>query len=80
MFYPKRNGIYVYDVTVTEDGRPPSRRFCAHLSNAERIEQGRLVPVLVDVADVYGPTVAEATRALDASFETWRKANPMKSG
>jgi hypothetical protein len=74
-FYPKRNGEYVYDVIVTEDLQArPSRRYRAHLSNAQRIEHGRLAHVQVDVTDTYGPTIKEAVGALDASFETWRKA------
>jgi hypothetical protein len=72
-FYPKRNGDYVYDVSVTKDEtRSLLRRYRAHLDNAERIEDGRLTPVQVVVADTYGPTVSEAMRALDASFEAWR--------
>jgi hypothetical protein len=73
-FYPKRNGDYVYDVTVTKDDTALlSRRYRAHLANAERIENGRLMPVPIDVPDTYGPTVTEAMQALDASFETWRR-------
>ena len=51
-------------------------RHRAHLSNAEHIEDGRLVQVQGDVQDTYGPTVTEAMRALDASFETWRREHP----
>ena len=71
--YPKRNGDYVYDVIVTKDEtqRLP-QRYCAHLSHAERIEEGRLREVPVDVPDAYGPTVTQAIRALDANFERWR--------
>jgi hypothetical protein len=66
-FYPKRNGEYVYDVIVTEDLQArPSRRYRAHLSNAQRIEHGRLAHVQVDVTDTYGPTITEAVGALDA--------------
>jgi hypothetical protein len=73
--YPKRNGEYVYDVIVTEDQRArPSRRYRAHLSNAQRIEDGRLADIQVDVTDPY--VITEAVRALDASFETWRKTKP----
>jgi hypothetical protein len=76
-FYPKRNGDYVYDVNVTKDEtRSLLRRYRAHLDNAERIEDGRLTPVQVVVADTYGPTVSEAMRALDASFEAWRLEHP----
>ena len=73
-YYPKRTGEYVYDVTVsTDETRRFARRYCARLSNAERIENGRLVSVQIDVKDAYGPTVSEAMRALDASFDTWRR-------
>ena len=73
-YYPKRTGEYVYDVTLTKhEAGPLSRRYCARLSNAERIENGRLVSVQIDVKDAYGPTVSEAMRALDASFDTWRR-------
>ena len=79
-FYPKRNGDYVYDVIVTRDEtqRLP-RRYCAHLSHAERIEEGRLREVPVDVPYAYGPTVTEAMRALDAAFDVWRRAHPSQS-
>ena len=78
--YPKRNGDYVYDVIVTKDEtqRLP-QRYCAHLSHAERIEEGRLREVPVDVPDAYGPTVTEAMRALDASFDTWRRGHDRPS-
>ena len=69
-FYPKRNGDYVYDVTEVVR---LSHRYRAHLNYAERMENGRLTPVQVEVADVYGPTVSESMRALDASFDTWRQ-------
>jgi hypothetical protein len=73
-FYPKRNGDYVYDVAVTKnEARRLSCRYRAHLENAERIENGRLTPVRVDVSDTFEPTVSDAIRALDASFETWRR-------
>jgi hypothetical protein len=73
-FYPKRSGDYVYDVVVTKnEARRLSCRYCAHLENAERIENGRLTPVRVVVFDTFGPTVSDAIRALDASFETWRR-------
>ena len=53
-YYPKRTGEYVYDVTVSKDEtRRLSRRYCARLSNAERIENGRLVSVQIDVKDAY---------------------------
>jgi hypothetical protein len=79
-FYPKRNGDYVYDVTLTKDDAVRlSRRYRAHLSNAERIEDGRLAPIQVDVADAYGSTVSEAMRALDAAFEAWRRGDAAKS-
>ena len=79
-FYPKRNGDYVYDVIVTRDEtqRLPGR-YRAHLSHAERIEEGRLREVPVDVADAYGPTVTEAMRALDAAFDVWRRGHPFQS-
>ena len=73
-YYPHRRGDYVFDVTVTKDDTMRlSRRYRAHLSNAERIEDGRLAPVQINVSDTYGPTVTEAMRALDASFESWRR-------
>ena len=51
-FYPKRNGDYVYDVTVAKDEAVRlSHRYRAHLDHAERIENGRLTPVQVEVAD-----------------------------
>ena len=66
---------YVYDVSVTKDETIRlSHRYRAHLSNAEHIEDGQLACVQVDVQDTYGPTVTEAMRALDASFQTWRQA------
>jgi hypothetical protein len=71
-FYPKRNGDYVYDVTVAKDEAVRlSHRYRAHLDHAERIETGRLTPVQVEVTDAYGPTVSESMRALDASFDPW---------
>ncbi len=79
-FYPKRNGDYVYDVTLTKDDTLRlSRRYRAHLSNAERIEDGRLAFVQVDIPDTYGSTVSEAMRALDASFDAWRRGDAAKS-
>jgi hypothetical protein len=54
----------VCDVTKDE-AVSLSHRYRAHLDHAERIENGRLTPVQVEVADAYGPTVAEAIRALD---------------
>jgi len=78
-YYPKRTGEYVYDVTVSKDEtRRLSRRYCARLSNAERIENGRLVSAQIDVKDAYGPTLSEAMRALDASFDTWRREQLLK--
>ena len=72
-YCPHRHGQYVYDVTVTTDETVrSSRRYRAHLSNAETLENGRLTPAQVMMSDTYGPTVMEAMRALDASFETWR--------
>jgi len=79
-YYPQQNGDYIYDVTVTKDeSMRLSRRYRAHLSNAERIEQGQLTPIAVDVPDAYGPTVNEAIRALDAGFEVWRREHPQES-
>ena len=73
-FYSQRNGEYVYDVTVTKDETVrPSHRYRAHLSNVQRLECGRLAHVQVDLQDTYGATVAEAVRALEACFETWRQ-------
>ena len=78
--YPKRNRDYADDVIVTKDETHPlPRRYCAHLSHAERIEEGRLREVPVDVPDAYGPTVTEAMRALDAAFDVWRRALPSQS-
>jgi hypothetical protein len=72
-------GEYVYDVTVTKDETERlQRRYRAHLSNAERIEQGQLMCVQVNVPDTYGSTVTEAMRALDASFDTWRQEHVPK--
>jgi hypothetical protein len=52
-YYPKRNEEYVYDVTVSKDETVRlSRRYRAHLSNAERVEGGRLAPVQVDLPDI----------------------------
>ena len=80
-FYSHRKGEYVYDVTLTKDETERlSRRYRARLSNAERIEEGRLAPVHVDVQDAYGPTVTEAMRALDAHFDAWRRAHPNTHG
>jgi hypothetical protein len=78
-YYPRRKGEYVHDVDVSKDDTVRlSLRYPARLSSAERIENGRLMPVRVDVQDTYGPTVTEAMRALDASFETWRQAQVAK--
>ena len=78
-YYPKGTGEYVYDVTVSQDETQRlSRRYCARLSNAERIENGRLVSVQIDVKDAYGPTLSEAIRALDASFDSWRREQFLK--
>ena len=66
-YYPKRTGEYVYEVRVAKDETVRlSHRYRAHLSNAERIENRRLMYVQVNVPDTYGPTVSEAMRALDA--------------
>ena len=71
-YYPQRRGDYIYDVTVTKDDSvPPTRRCRAHLRHAERLEDGRLTRIPVDVPDTYGPTVAEAVGALNVSFDTW---------
>ena len=49
-FYAQRKGDYIYDVTVTkEETVRLSHRYRAHLSNAERIEDGRLSQVQADV-------------------------------
>ena len=70
----------MYDVTVAKDEAVYlSHRYRAHLDHAERIEDGRLTAVRVEVADAYGPTVSEAMRALDACFETWRLRDHTKS-
>ena len=75
-FYAQRRGDYIYDGTVTkEETVRLSHRYRAHLSNAERIEDGRLSQVQADVQDTYGPTVSQAIRALDACFEAWRNAH-----
>jgi hypothetical protein len=67
----------VYDVSVTKDETAPlSRWYRAHLDNAERIEDGRLTPVRIDIPDLHGRTVSEAFRGLDARFETWRLDHP----
>jgi hypothetical protein len=80
-YYPKRSGEYVYDVTVSKDElQLISRRYRASLTNAERIEKGRLMPVPVDVPDTYGATVSEAMRALDDHFDAWRRAHPNTHG
>ena len=72
-FYAQRKGDYVYDVTVTKDETVTfPQRYRARLSNAEHIQLGQLTSVQVDLPDTYGPTVTEAMRALDASFEAWR--------
>jgi hypothetical protein len=74
-FYPKRNGEYVYDLDVSKDDTTRLfRRYRAHLSNADRIENGQLTPVQVDLLDAYGPTVSDARLALDAGFDAWRQA------
>jgi hypothetical protein len=68
-------------VTVSKDETQRlSRRYRAHLSNAERIEGGRLTSLRVDVPDTFGHTVTEAMRALDVHFEVWRRAHPNKHG
>jgi len=72
-YYSKRSGDCVYDVTVTErDFRAPARRYRAHISNVERIEDGCLVLQNPNIADTYGPTASAAIAALDASMERWR--------
>ena len=49
-FYAQRKGDYIYDVTVTkEETVRLSHRYRAHLSNAERIEDGRLSQVQADI-------------------------------
>jgi hypothetical protein len=53
--------------------RHTPQRYRASLSDAERIEDGRLTHVQVDLQDTYGPTVTEAVRALEARFEAWRR-------
>jgi hypothetical protein len=58
---------------TTDETVRASHRYRAHLGKAERIEHGRLATVQVEVHDTYGPTVKEALRALDASFDTWRQ-------
>ena len=76
-YYPHRNGEYVDDVIVTKDeAQGLSRRYCASLSNAERIENGRLASVQIDVTGAYGSTVSEAMRALDEHFDAWRSLHP----
>ena len=80
-FYSHRKDEYVYDVTVTKDETVLlPHRYRARLSNAERIEHGRLAPVQVEVPDAYGPTVTDAMRALDAHFDAWRRAHPNTQG
>jgi hypothetical protein len=80
-YYPHRKGEYVYDVSVMKDDtRRLSRRYRAHLTNAERIEDGRLVPIQIDVPDTYGPTVTDAMRALEAHFDAWRREHPNTQG
>ena len=75
-YYPHRNGDYVYEVIVsTDESVPLLRRYRAHPSNVEHIDHGQLAAVLVDIQDGYGPTVSEAMRALDASFDGWRQAH-----
>jgi len=72
-YYSKRSGDCVYDVTVTErDFRAPARRYRAHISNVERIEDGCLVLQNPTIPDTYGQTANEAIEALDASVERWR--------
>ena len=79
-FYVQRKGECVYEVTVAKDEMERlSRRYRAHLNNAERIENGRLASVYVDVPDTYGPTVSEAMRALDALFEMWQLVSRPRS-
>ena len=74
-FYPARNGDFVYDVTVTKDEtRLLPQRYCAHLTNAEYIEGGKLASIRVELPDGYGPTVNDAMRALDEHFDMWRQA------
>ena len=79
-YYPHRNGDYVYEVIVsTDESVPLLRRYRAHPSNVEHIDHGQLAAVLVDIQDGYGPTVSEAMRALDASFDGWRQPQMGKS-
>jgi hypothetical protein len=67
-FYPKRNGDYVYDVTVTKDDTVRlSHRYRAHLSNAERIEDGRLPTVQVDVHGLRRTVSERCGRSMPAS-------------
>ena len=46
--YPQRRGDYIYEVSVTKDD---TRQYRAHLSRAERQEDGRLTRIQVDVPD-----------------------------
>jgi hypothetical protein len=76
-FYPTRDGEFVYDVTVSKDDTALlSCRYRARLANAERIKDGRLQPITVDLPDGYGPTVNDAIRALTTSFKEWREKRP----
>ena len=79
-YYSKRSGDCVYDVTVSErDFRSPARRYRAHLSNVERIEDGCLVLQNPSLVDTYGATAIEAVEALDASVHRWRSEPRLKA-
>jgi hypothetical protein len=68
-FFPYRCGDYLYDVTVhkTQEQRP-ERQYRARVEHVERLANGLLETVTVDVPDAYGATVAEAKASADAAM------------
>ena len=56
----KRNGEYVYDVTLTKhEAGPLSCGYSASLGLVRSLEAGRLVSVEMKISDTYGPTADE---------------------
>jgi hypothetical protein len=73
----KRNGEYVYDVTVTKhEAGPLSCGYSASLGLVQSLEAGRLVSVEMKISDTYGPTADEAGRSLDAAVSMWQPERP----
>jgi hypothetical protein len=73
----KRNGEYVYDVTLTKhEAGPLSCGYSASLGLVRSLQAGRLVSVEMKISDTYGRTADEAGRSLDAAVEMWQPEHP----